>query len=269
MKLHFHKYHGAGNDFIIIDERVNNYLSSVERNQQIIADLCNRRFGIGADGLMLLRSHPEYDFRMVYYNSDGYEGSMCGNGGRCLAAFAFHNRITTKEKALFIASDGLHQAVINSDDGKSALVSLGMNDISEILKMGNDLFLDTGSPHLVRFVSDVEKMDVFNEGRKIRYSDVFKPGGTNVNFAEIVENSIHIRTYERGVENETLACGTGITATAIAAHFQGLLKNHVNEVKLIARGGKLNVSFTPHAASYSNIILTGPAVKVFSGEIEI
>jgi diaminopimelate epimerase len=268
MKIHFHKYHGAGNDFIIIDERRKSYLNSLEENHRVIAHLCNRRFGIGADGLILLYNHPEFDYRMVYYNSDGYEGSMCGNGGRCLAAFAFHNQVT-KEKAIFIASDGLHQAIINSDDGISASVSLSMNDVSQIKKMSDDLFLDTGSPHLVKFVSDLEKLDVYNEGRKIRYSDTFEPGGTNVNFAEIVENTIHIRTYERGVEDETLACGTGITATAIAAHYNGLLKNHENEVKLIARGGILNVSFTPHPAGYSNIILTGPAVKVFTGEIEI
>lgn len=268
MKIPFHKYHGAGNDFIIIDERKNSYLGAEKRNHNIIAKLCNRRFGIGADGLMILLSHPEFDFRMVYFNSDGHEGSMCGNGGRCLTAFAFHNQIT-KEKAVFIASDGLHQAVINSDDEALASVSLSMNDVSQIKKMGDYLFLDTGSPHLVKFVNGLKKLDVYTEGRKIRYSDNFKPGGTNVNFAEIVENTIHIRTYERGVEDETLACGTGITATAIAAHFSGLLKNHVNEVKLIARGGILNVSFTPHPASYSNIILTGPAVKVFTGEIEI
>lgn len=268
MKIPFHKYHGAGNDFIIIDERQTSYLSSVERNQQIIADLCNRRFGIGADGLMLLRNHPEYDFRMVYFNSDGYEGSMCGNGGRCLAAFALHNHIIV-EKTVFIASDGLHHAVINSDDGKSTSVSLGMKDVVKIQETGNDLFLDTGSPHIVKFVSNLQKLDVYTEGRKIRYSDTFSSQGTNVNFAEIVESTIHIRTYERGVEDETLACGTGITATAIAAYHKGLLKSENHLVKLIARGGTLNVSFIPSPQSYRNIILTGPAVKVFTGEIEI
>lgn len=268
MKIPFHKYHGAGNDFIIIDERQTSYFNSVEQKQQTIADLCSRRFGIGADGLILLRSHSEYDFKMVYYNSDGYEGSMCGNGGRCLAAYAFHNHII-KEKAIFIASDGLHQAVINSDDGTSASVSLSMNDVSEIQKMGNDLFLNTGSPHLVKFVSDLEKLDVYTEGRKIRYSEVFNPGGTNVNFARIIKNDIHIRTYERGVEEETLACGTGITATAIAAYHKGLLKRGNHEVKLIARGGALNVSFSPNPHSYKNIILTGPAVKVFTGETDL
>lgn len=268
MKIPFHKYHGAGNDFIIIDERHTSYLNLVEQNHQIIADICHRKFGIGADGLMLLRIHPEYDFRMVYFNSDGYEGSMCGNGGRCLAAFAFHNHIIG-EKALFIASDGLHQAVINTDDGISASVSLSMNDVVEIHETGNDLFLDTGSPHLVNFVSNLEELDVYTEGRKKRYSDTFSPDGTNVNFAELVEGNIHIRTYERGVEDETLACGTGITATAIAAHHKGLLKSTNNEVNLIARGGTLNVSFTPNPHGYSNIVLTGPAVKVFTGEIEI
>ncbi len=268
MKIPFHKYHDAGNDFIIIDERQNSYLSTEKRSHKIIAKLCNRRFGIGADGLMLLRNHPEYDFRMVYFNSDGYEGSMCGNGGRCLTAFAFHNQVIG-EKTLFIASDGIHHATINSDDGKLSSASLGMKNVVGIKELETDIFLDTGSPHLVRFVNNLEKLDVYSMGKELRYSDAFNPHGTNVNFAEILENNIHIRTYERGVEDETLACGTGITATAIAAHFKGLLENHVNEVKLIAKGGTLSVSFTPNPNSYRNIILTGPTEKVFSGEIEI
>lgn len=268
MKMYFHKYHGAGNDFIIIDERQTSYLSSVAENHRIIADICNRRFGIGADGLMLLHNHPEYDFKMLYFNSDGYEGSMCGNGGRCLTAFAYHNEIIGK-KTHFLASDGLHHAEINSDDGKSSLISLGMRDVIEIRELENEVFLDTGSPHIVKFVSNLKNLDVYNEGRAIRFSERFSPHGTNVNFAEIIKNNIQIRTYERGVEDETLACGTGITATAIAAHFKGLLEREVNEVNLIARGGALNVSFTPNLKSYRNIILTGPAVKVFAGEIDI
>ena len=268
MKIPFHKYHGAGNDFIIIDERLASFLSTITESHQIIADICNRRFGIGADGLMLLHNHPEYDFKMLYYNSDGYEGSMCGNGGRCLTAFAYHNEIIGK-KTHFLASDGLHHAEINSDDGKSSLVSLGMRDVLEIRELENEVFLDTGSPHLVKFVSNLKNLDVYNEGRAIRFSERFSPHGTNVNFAEIIKNNIQIRTYERGVEDETLACGTGITATAIAAHFKGLLEREVNEVNLIARGGALNVRFTPNLKSYRNIILTGPAVKVFAGEIDI
>ena len=268
MKIPFHKYHGAGNDFIIIDDRQASFLSITAGSHQIIADICNRRLGIGADGLMLLHNHPEYDFKMLYYNSDGYEGSMCGNGGRCLAAFASHKKII-KEETLFIASDGLHHATINSDDGKSASVSLGMRDVDEINEMGDDLFLDTGSPHLVRFIANLEETDVYSEGREIRFSETFAHRGTNVNFAQIVESAIHIRTYERGVEDETLACGTGITATAIAAHYKGLIERNVNDVTLIARGGTLNVSFSHNHQSYRNILLTGPAVKVFSGEIEI
>ncbi len=268
MKISFHKYHGAGNDFIIIDDRLASKISSIEKNHQIIADICNRRFGIGADGLMLLRNHPEYDFRMIYFNSNGYEGSMCGNGGRCMAAFAFHNKII-REKTLFMASDGLHHAEINSYDGNTVSVSLGMNDVKELKEMENGLFLDTGSPHLVKFVSHLEETDVYTEGRKIRFSDAFTPQGTNVNFAEIIENTIHIRTYERGVEDETLACGTGITATAIAAHYKGFIEQNENDVTLVAKGGTLNVSFSPNPQRYRNIILTGPAVKVFTGEIEI
>ncbi|MFN2394328.1 MAG: diaminopimelate epimerase [Bacteroidales bacterium] len=266
MIVKFFKYHGAGNDFIIIDERQQDILSHITENHTIISALCHRRFGIGADGLMILRSHHEYDFHMFYYNSDGYEGSMCGNGGRCLTAFASHQGII-ENKTVFLASDGLHKATINSDDGHFSSVSLSMNDVTNIRETDYGLFLDTGSPHIVKFTEDLLQIKVESEGKNIRNADTFRPLGTNVNFVAIVDDNLHIRTYERGVENETLACGTGITAAAIAAFHKGFISK--NNIEVIARGGLLNVSFSPGPQGYRDIILTGPAQKVFEGEIQL
>jgi diaminopimelate epimerase len=266
MIVKFSKYHGAGNDFIIIDERRQDFLSHIKNNHNIISALCHRRFGIGADGLMILRSHHEYDFHMIYYNSDGYEGSMCGNGGRCLTAFASHQGAIDK-KADFMANDGVHNATVNSDNGYISSVSLSMNDVTEIKETDFGLFLDTGSPHIVKFTDDLMQINVDFEGKKIRNADIFKPNGTNVNFAAIIDEKIHIRTYERGVENETLACGTGITAAAIAAFHKRYINK--NNIEVNARGGLLKVSFSPGPRGYTNIILTGPAQKVFEGEVQL
>jgi diaminopimelate epimerase len=267
MTLPFFKYEGAGNDFIIIDERKQSAISNHPEKTRLISSFCHRRFGIGADGLMLLKNHPENDFEMVYFNSDGLEGTMCGNGGRCMVAFANDMKIIENE-TLFMATDGLHTATIKEIQNKTRIVSLQMKSVETIRNTAKGLFLDTGSPHLVVFSDDLEKIDVYHTGKALRNDKEFeKNGGTNVNFAQIKNNTIYIRTYERGVEDETLACGTGITATAIAAFHSGLLPFQ-QEYLLKARGGDLKVSFQQKEdKAYSNIYLEGPATKVFMGEI--
>lgn len=260
MRVHFSKYQGTGNDFILIDDRTEilNGLT-VEK----IAWLCDRRFGIGADGLMLLRKKQGYDFEMVYYNSDGKTTSMCGNGGRCITAFAAKLGIIKKD-AHFIAIDGEHIAKINDE-----WVSLKMNDVSTI-EVGDDFFfLDTGSPHYVKNVSDVKKYNVVDEGRKVRNSSRFKEKGTNVNFIEKQNDTLFVRTYERGVENETYSCGTGVTAAALVASINGEATAEAS-CKIKTLGGELNIKFTRNKDnSFSNIWLEGPATYVFEGDIEI
>ena len=261
MTIKFYKYHGAGNDFVIIDNRN----KSIELNTKQIAHICHRRFGIGADGLMTIEKDEKYDFRMRYYNSDGAEGSMCGNGGRCIVAFA--NKLTIiSTNTTFIATDGIHNAKINANDGNILDISLNMNDVKNISSNNNSYFLDTGSPHHISFVNDVDAIDVFKEGKEIRYSDYYKKtNGTNVNFIEIKDDYLKIRTYERGVEDETYACGTGATAAAIAyAHKEGIFNK---EIKLKAVGGDLRLSFVKEGSTFKKVILRGPAEFVFSGTI--
>ncbi|MFW6101370.1 MAG: diaminopimelate epimerase, partial [Bacteroidota bacterium] len=210
MTQHFHKYHGAGNDFIII----NNRQGVFPPDKNVIKRLCRRRFGIGADGLMFLETSAEADFYMRYFNSDGNESTMCGNGGRCIVSFAYDQGLIDK-KTRFLASDGPHEAVIRDDN----LVALKMQDVERVKTLGEHYFVDTGSPHYVRFVDDPEQVNVYEEGRKIRYNSQFSETGVNVNFVSLEEgDQIAIRTYERGVENETLACGTGAVASAISAY---------------------------------------------------
>ena len=260
MKIPFYKYQGTGNDFVMIDNR--QQLIS-KNNTKLIKKLCDRKFGIGGDGLILLEN-PEVDgddFKMVYFNADGNESSMCGNGGRCLVAFAKFLGIIENE-ATFTAIDGPHKATISDHE-----VSLQMQYLSEIKQLGNAAFLDTGSPHHVVFTKNVTDLDVKKEGAVIRYSDEYlSAGGTNVNFVDMQEeNTFLVRTYERGVEDETLSCGTGVTAVALAAHASG--KANGNTVKLIVPGGELSVSFKKENEIYTDVWLTGPAEQVFKGEI--
>jgi diaminopimelate epimerase len=260
MQIHFSKYQGTGNDFIIVDNRD---LKLDHPGQSLVATLCHRRFGIGADGLMLLQNAKGYDFEMVYFNSDGRESSMCGNGGRCMVEFARSLNLV-KDKAYFLATDGEHEAVIGQ-----GYISLKMNNVSRIEDMGGSCFLNTGSPHFVSFVNDVSHFDVVGEGRKIRNSDRFKAEGTNVNFVEKQYNSLFVRTYERGVEDETYSCGTGVTAAALVASLKNVATadDHC-DIKTL--GGELRVRFKRNTdGSFSDIWLEGPATFVFKGTIEI
>ncbi len=258
MEHTFYKYHGTGNDFIIMDNRKKKLSLDTEQ----IAKLCDRHFGIGADGLMLLEEAEGYDFRMVYYNSDGKESSMCGNGGRCMTAFA-HKLGLVEDEANFVAIDGPHKAGILPD----GLLSLHMKDVEEIAIHDNYTILNTGSPHYVLWVKNVKDMDIYNGGRKIRNQAEFQPNGINVNFVEKIGTGLWVRTYERGVEDETLSCGTGVTASAIAS--TGTHKGEYNKV-VNTPGGILQVSFTKDTGSSAkNVILTGPAEFVFEGMIEI
>jgi diaminopimelate epimerase len=258
MNLNFYKYQGTGNDFIILD----NMHPNISLTNKNVKRLCDRRFGIGADGLMLLNVKEGYDFEMVYYNSDGNQSSMCGNGGRCLVKFA-HDRGIHKSTYHFIAVDGAHEATID-DNG---WVNLKMKDVNGIRKNFLDSILDTGSPHYIKPTRDVRNYDVVKVGKEIRYSDGFKKEGINVNFVEGAEDRIFVRTYERGVEDETLSCGTGVTAAALVfAH------NEVgfNRVEVTTPGGNLAVEFDKTGEEeFKNIWLCGPAEFVFAGEIEI
>jgi diaminopimelate epimerase len=260
MKIQFAKYQGTGNDFVIMDNRDKKY-NSLTKDQ--IEFLCNRRFGIGADGLMLLNAHPDYDFEMKYYNSDGRESTMCGNGGRCLTKFA--NDIGIIQSGYkFIAIDGEHEASINLD----GIVALKMNDVNSVYYNHGNFVLNTGSPHFVALTNDVMPLDVFKKGREIRYSDDFKEEGINVNFVQQTEepDKIIVRTYERGVEDETYSCGTGVTASALVCSHND---NGFNRVEVQTKGGALSVEYDKIGDSYKNVWLNGPAVKVFEGVIEI
>ncbi len=260
MQLEFYKFQGTGNDFVIIDNRSNTF---PKENTQLVAQLCNRRFGIGADGLILLDEDTETDFRMVYYNSDGNLSSMCGNGGRCLVAFAKKLNVIQHETT-FIASDGLHYAKVE-DDG---LVSLQMIDVSEIKSNPDYSFLNTGSPHHVQIVGDLKSYNVKENGSAIRHSKLYGKEGCNINFVnKLDEETFYLRTYERGVEDETLACGTGATAVAIAMNALG--QTDLNTINLIVQGGKLSVSFEKIDGKYTNVFLKGPAEFVFKGTIGI
>lgn len=257
MNIPFSKYQGTGNDFILIDNRDKRYVLSTEQ----IAFLCDRHRGIGADGLMLLENNPGNDFHMVYYNSDGQESTMCGNGGRCITAFAARLGLIGKD-AVFTAIDGRHEAHIRPD----GQISLHMKDVDNVEAWDGYYILDTGSPHFVQEVEDLRRRDVFTEGRTIRNWEDFQPKGINVNFVQVLEdNHLFVRTYERGVEDETLSCGTGVTASAIALTGvnTGIFLVHIQ-----TPGGQLEVSFTKEAPrTATGVVLTGPATWVFDGSI--
>jgi diaminopimelate epimerase len=262
MEINFTKYHGTGNDFILIDNRGGN----LDLNKEQIAHLCHRQFGIGADGLITISDRPDFDFQMKYYNSDGGEGTMCGNGGRCITAFAGTRGVFNK-KAKFYTIDGEHQAEILSVSGNEFFISLKMSDVDHIQKFNDGFFLNTGSPHFVKFVSDNNNIDVYKEGKQLRWDERFQPEGTNVNFVEIRKENLIVRSFERGVENITLSCGTGVTASALVA--STIIEEARSFFDIQTYGGKLTVRFNPANSGFNNIWLEGPAVKVFEGRIEI
>ncbi len=261
--MKFYKYQGTGNDFIMIDDRNLQFPYAGNDDKQvlkIVANLCDRKFGVGADGLILVRNHKEFDFEMIYFNADGSQ-SLCGNGSRCAVHFAKHLGMIA-DSTSFLAIDGPHQATIDGD-----IIHLKMGDVHAVEKINEALFIDTGSPHYIQFVTDIDSFDVFNHGKSIRHDAHFKEGGTNVNFVEQCgENEIFVRTFERGVEDETLSCGTGVTAASLAASF----KNFTSPVKIKTLGGSLQVAFNQVDEEFFNeIYLIGPAGMVFEGEISI
>lgn len=254
----FYKYQGTGNDFIIIDNRANN----IKKDTKTIQQLCHRKFGIGADGLMFLESHDTHDFYMQYYNADGQESSMCGNGGRCLVHFA-HFMGACEEHTTFMATDGLHRANV-LDDGR---VTLQMVDVSDYQIHDNYTFINTGSPHHVTLIQGIADYDVYHKGKQIR-NDIYGAAGANVNFVELIdEDTANVRTYERGVEDETLSCGTGVTAVALSLHATRKTTN--TKMSLHTPGGILEVQFKPAGQGYTNIWLTGPATQVFKGIVSL
>lgn len=264
MKIHFHKYQATGNDFVIIDNRNGEHTFSKEQ----ISAICHRKFGVGADGLMLIEKDRALDFNLVYYNSDGSQ-SLCGNGSRAAMSMASALGLVNG-KAKFNAYDGAHAAELLP----SGIVKLKMNDVEKCEQLADDFFINTGSPHHIRFVSNIQHFPVAEEGRKIRYSDRYKAGGTNVNFVELLpDNTIFVRTYERGVEDETLSCGTGIVASALAASFRG----YGSPVNIKSPGGQLTVEFkqepvgNPNSQEgmFTDIFLIGPAKLVFEGDLEL
>ena len=273
--MKFYKYQGAGNDFLIADNRD----GSVQLTTAQIAALCDRRYGVGADGLMLLESSSEYDFRMVYYNSDGSGGMMCGNGGRCIVAFAADMALNHFD---FEAADGFHTAQILEVDGRTKTVRLKMKDVEgyehhEALTgpecASDGYFLDTGTRHYVRFVSELDAYDIVTEGREIRYNaEELQPVGANVNFVEPYEGGVKVRTYEKGVEDETFACGTGIVASALASYINGVTPSRTNPGSRVrfaiqAKRDQLAVDFIPSETLAKDVFLTGPAVFVCKVEI--
>ena len=271
MRKDFWKYHGAGNDFIVI----NNYNPTLAHSPELARKLCDRHFGIGSDGLIILEASKEADFKMVFYNPDGSQ-SFCGNGSRCAVKYAFDEGIITQNKTTFISTDGPHDAEIvnewvNLQMNHAVFLPLTNTDFS--LSVSHSIFINTGSPHLILFLDDsisITDLDVKQHGARIRYSDEFKIGGVNVNFINIRgENEIDIRTYERGVEDETLSCGTGVTASAIAYHSLFNKKEGKHSVQVNSVGGKLEAKFDFLGGDYSDILLCGPAEPVFMGIINI
>jgi diaminopimelate epimerase len=274
MIVHFSKYHGTGNDFVMLDGREQD---TARLSTEAIHRLCDRRFGIGGDGLIILEESERADFKMRYFNADGHEGSMCGNGGRCITAFAFQLGLFSAE-ASFEGIDGLHSATLLPDGN----IRLKLIDVHGLTSLEDGYLLDTGSPHFVKFVRGLEKLDVAYEGREIRHQDRFAPGGVNVNFVETGSSpeQISVRTFERGVEAETYSCGTGVTAAAICSYFHRKTDKISYDIQTL--GGKLNVSFSVNRSAvggelgeaknnsdFTDVYLSGPAVQVYMGSIEL
>jgi len=262
MTVKFYKYQGTGNDFIMIDNR--NSYGLTKKHTELVKRLCDRKFGIGADGLILLNEKEGYDFEMIYFNSDGNESTMCGNGGRCLIKFA-HDSGVIDSNCLFLAIDGPHEGAILAD----GVISLKMKDVESLeLYNDHDVILNTGSPHYVSFVENVVGMDIVKEAGRVRYNERFSKEGINVNFVQqLSEAEIFVRTYERGVEGETLSCGTGVVASSLALANRG--GNAIKKVTIKTPGGKLEVKFETAGSGYKNVYLAGPAERVFEGVIEV
>lgn len=260
-KIPFYKYHGTGNDFILIDNRDAQFQETAERVRQI----CDRHFGVGADGFISLHSADNADFEMKFWNSDGSNSMMCGNGGRCIVSFA-HDLKIFKHDCSFIAPDGLHHASIQQNNGNDKIISLLILNTHQPVSYGqNEFFVDTGTSHLVVFVPQVQTIDVIGQGRTLRHDPRFMPQGTNVNFVEeISDNHIFVRTYERGVEDETLSCGTGVTAAAIAYASRFSNNPPVSRISIDTLGGKLNV-IIDNTSSKPSVQLIGPTVCVYQG----
>ena len=255
MKINFTKYEGNGNDFIIIDDRKEEFN---EDNVLMISKLCDRKFGIGADGLILLRKHKVYDFQMIYFNSDGNESSMCGNGGRCLVSYALQLDIDLKTNS-FLAIDGVHKFKVVDNE-----IYLKMNDVKDIVVKNGYNFLNTGSPHVVQIVENVDEINVYEQGKKIR-RQFQEMNGVNVNFVSFNNDIIKCRTFERGVENETLSCGTGVVAVALYIFKKKKISD--NKIIVSTKGGSLSVSFKNDGNSFREIWLKGDINKIFDGLI--
>lgn len=261
MRVKFSKYHGTGNDFIMIEDQQKMIEQHLDKDT--IAGICSRRFGVGADGLILLQEHSHYDFMMKYYNADGKESSMCGNGGRCISKFAKDQGWISGSSVQFMAVDGGHRAII-----EERKIYLSMNPVHNVDQEDEAYVMDTGSPHYVKFVA-LDATDITTYGRSIRYNDKYQADGINVNIAEIKEDLVSMRTYERGVEAETYSCGTGTVAVAIASLMKTDQPDGQYEVHIDTPGGYLSVRCKKVGDSFLDIYLIGPAVKVFEGQINI
>jgi diaminopimelate epimerase len=265
INLSFSKYHGTGNDFLVIDGKM---FPGFKPGKEVVGFLCDRHFGIGADGLIIIHPSEEYGFRMQYFNADGLEGTMCGNGGRVAVAYAIANgNVSAENEVTFLASDGVHHASAFYSNESGIIVELNLNNtVFPFSPIPDTFFIDTGSPHLVIFTNDASLINVPELGRKYRYAHELQPNGANINFVSSTENGIFVRTYERGVENETLSCGTGVTASAIVWAVQNKLIN-LQTIHIQTPGGSLQVSFIVLHDKITNVKLKGPATKVFEGTI--
>lgn len=260
-EIKFYKYHGTANDFIMIEDRDKNIGNRL--TQPLIAKWCSRRFGVGADGLILLQEDSKSDFFMKYFNSDGNPSSMCGNGGRCISQFAYDLDWIGGQSMQFNAADGLHRAIIDAQK-----VFLSMSSVAGIIRDGQAYIMDTGSPHYVRF-DDLQNIDIYQEGRSIRFNEKYNEKGINVNIAEINEDILNMQTYERGVEAETYSCGTGTVAVAISSLLHTQQPNGEYEVQIQTKGGQLSVRCRKHDDAFVDIYLIGPATRVFQGQLTL